>query len=74
MNLGTPLAQVLEAIILEVEADIYGIACSIYLLDHDTQWLTLAAAPSLPSAYRTLVARAPIGPDVGSCPVAAYRN
>jgi PAS domain S-box-containing protein len=74
MNLGTPLAQVLEAIILEVEADIPGIACSIYLLDQETKWLTLAAAPSLPPAYRASVSQAPIGPDVGSCPVAAYRN
>jgi PAS domain S-box-containing protein len=74
MSLGTPLAQVLEAIILEVEADNAGIACSIYLLDQETKWLTLAAAPSLPAAYRTSVSRAPIGPDVGSCPVAAYRN
>jgi PAS domain S-box-containing protein len=74
MSLGTPLAQVLEAIILEVEADNSGIACSIYLLDQETKWLTLAAAPSLPTAYRTSVSRAPIGPDVGSCPVAAYRN
>jgi PAS domain S-box-containing protein len=74
MNLGTPLAQVLEAIILEVEADIPGIACSIYLLDQETKWLTLAAAPSLPAAYRESVSRAPIGPDVGSCPVAAFRN
>jgi PAS domain S-box-containing protein len=74
MSLGTPLAQVLEAIILEVEADIPGIACSIYLLDQETKWLRLAAAPSLPAAYRTSVSQAPIGPDVGSCPVAAYRN
>jgi PAS domain S-box-containing protein len=74
MSLGTPLAQVLEAIILEVEADIPGIACSIYLLDQETKWLTLAAAPSLPPAYRASVSQAPIGPDVGSCPVAAYRN
>jgi PAS domain S-box-containing protein len=74
MSLGTPLAQVLEAIILEVEADNADIACSIYLLDQETKWLTLAAAPSLPAAYRAVVSRAPIGPDVGSCSVAAYRN
>ena len=74
ITLGTPIGEVLEAIIQAVEEEAPDVACSIYLLDHQTKWLHLAAAPSLPPLYRNTVVAAPIGPDVGSCPVAAYRN
>ena len=74
ITVGTPLTEVLEAIIHAVEAEDPSIACSIYLLDEPTGMLMLAAAPSLPTDYRKAVSAAPIGPDVGSCPVAAYRN
>ena len=74
ITVGTAIAQVLEAIIQAVEEEDAQIACSIYLLDQQTGWLQLAAAPSLPTDYRNSVMAAPIGPDVGSCPVAAYRN
>jgi PAS domain S-box-containing protein len=74
IKLGTPIAEVLEAIIQAVEEEDPTIACSIYILDRESGMLSLAAAPSLPPAYRAAVLQAPIGPDVGSCPVAAYRN
>jgi signal transduction histidine kinase/ActR/RegA family two-component response regulator len=74
ITMGTPLPDVLEAIIDAIEEEDSSIACSIYLLNQETHWLHLAAAPSLPPAYRQDVMQAPIGPDVGSCPVAAYRN
>jgi signal transduction histidine kinase/CheY-like chemotaxis protein len=74
ITVGTPIAEILEAIIQAVEEEDPDIACSIYLLDPETRWLKLAAAPSLPPDYRSNVMSAPIGPDVGSCPVAAYRN
>jgi signal transduction histidine kinase/ActR/RegA family two-component response regulator len=74
ITVGTPIGEVLEAIILAVEEEDPAIACSIYLLDQPTLMLQLAAAPSLPPEYRKDVIMAPIGPDVGSCPVAAYRN
>ncbi len=74
ITVGTPIGEVLEAIIQAVEEEDPTIACSIYLLDPATKMLTLAAAPSLPEGYRHDVMQAPIGPDVGSCPVAAYRN
>jgi PAS domain S-box-containing protein len=74
ITVGTPLAQVLEAIISAVEEEDPAIACSIYLLDRASGMLSLSAAPSLPERYRENVLQAPIGPDVGSCPVAAFRN
>jgi signal transduction histidine kinase/CheY-like chemotaxis protein len=74
ITVGTPLGEVLEAIIQAVEEEDPTIACSVYLLDQDGTWLKLAAAPSLPPDYRNTVMAAPIGPDIGSCPVAAYRN
>ena len=74
IKMGTPIGDVLEAIIMAVEEEDPAITCSIYLLDPQTRMLNLAAAPGLPAKYRESVLQAPIGPDVGSCPVAAYRN
>ena len=74
ITVGTPIGEVLEAIIQAVEEEAPDVACSIYLLDQASGWLHLAAAPSLPPVYRNTVVAAPIGPDVGSCPVAAFRN
>ena len=74
IKMGTPIGDVLEAIILAVEEEDPAICCSIYLLDPQTRMLNLAAAPGLPPKYRQDVMQAPIGPDVGSCPVAAFRN
>ena len=74
ITLGTPIAEVLEAIVYAVEYEDPDIACSIYLLNQETRWLRLAAAPSLPLQYRRNVAEAPIAPDIGSCPAAAHRN
>jgi signal transduction histidine kinase/CheY-like chemotaxis protein len=74
ITLGTPIAEVLEAIVYAVEEEDPDIACSIYLLNQEARWLRLAAAPSLPPKYRASVREAPIARDVGSCPAAAYRN
>jgi signal transduction histidine kinase/CheY-like chemotaxis protein len=74
ITLGTPIAEVLEAIVYAVEEEDPDIACSIYLLNPEARWLRLAAAPSLPPKYRASVREAPIARDVGSCPAAAYRN
>ncbi|MGC1301851.1 MAG: ATP-binding protein [Caulobacteraceae bacterium] len=74
ITLGTPIAEVLEAIIYAVEQEDPDIACSVYLLNPETHWLRLAAAPSLPVKYRESVVEAPIAPDIGSCPAAAHRN
>ena len=74
IKMGTPIGDVLEAIIQAVEEEDAAITCSVYLLDPLTRMLHLAAAPGLPPQYRRAVAQAPIGPDVGSCPRAAFKN
>ena len=71
---GTPLNDVLEAIVQAVEAEDPAIACSIYLIDPTARRLLLAAAPSLPGDYTDAVKDIAIGPDVGSCGAAAFRN
>ena len=47
ITVGTPIGEVLEAIIQAVEEEAPDVACSIYLLDHETKWLHLAAAPRI---------------------------
>jgi signal transduction histidine kinase/ActR/RegA family two-component response regulator len=74
IKIGTPIGDVLEAIIQAVEEEDAAITCSVYLLDPLTRTLHLAAAPGLPPRYRLAVARASISPDFGSCPRAAYKN
>jgi signal transduction histidine kinase/ActR/RegA family two-component response regulator len=74
ITLGTPISEVLEAIIYAVEEEDSEISCSIYLLNQERTGLKLATAPSLPPKYRASVNEAPIARDIGSCPAAAYRN
>ena len=71
---GTPIGEVLEAIVEAVEAEDPSIVCSIYLVDEDGRALTLAAAPNLPAAYGEAVKIVAVGPDMGSCGTAAFRN
>jgi PAS domain S-box-containing protein len=71
---GTPLAAVLEAITRTVETLSSGMLCSILLLDADGVHVRHGAAPSLPDDYNRAVDGVAIGPNVGSCGTAAYRN
>jgi PAS domain S-box-containing protein len=74
MAAGSRLPEVLEAIVLSVEAEASGILCSIVLVDDSGRRLTLGAAPSLPDSYNTAIEGLEIGPGVGSCGTAAYLN
>ncbi len=71
---GTSLDDVLAAIVEAVEAEDPTIACSIYLVDDSGLSLTLAAAPSLPDAFKDAFRDVPIAPCMGSCGTAAFRN
>jgi PAS domain S-box-containing protein len=72
---GAPLQQPLSAIVKSVEAlaefDFRG---SILLISEDGRTLRHGAAPSLPDAYNEAIDGLTIGPAVGSCGTAAYRN
>ena len=68
-----PLAQVLELICREVERIAPEVAASILEVD-EHGCLQSLAAPSLPAAYSAALCGVPIGPSVGSCGTAAFRN
>ena len=70
-----PLKVTLEAIVREVEElSTSGLLGSILLLDEDGELLRHGAGPSLPAAYNEAIDGIAIGPRVGSCGTAAFRN
>ncbi len=69
---GSPLADVLHALTLQIEAQGDGMIASVLLLDG--QHLRQGAAPHLPEAYNRVIDGLPIGPRAGSCGTAAYRG
>lgn len=68
-----PLTEVLELICQEVERIAPEITASILEVD-DQGRLHPLAAPSLPQDYCQQLDGVPIGPSVGSCGTAAWRN
>ncbi|WP_051938348.1 GAF domain-containing protein [Ghiorsea bivora] len=71
---GAPLQQILEELNLMVESQLPGARCSVLVLDQSGQHLLTAAAQHLPAAYSQAVDGLSIGPSVGSCGTAAFRN
>jgi PAS domain S-box-containing protein len=71
---GRPLPQVLEELVLAVEADLPGALCSILLLDARRGRLFHGAGPSLPDFYNQAIDGLALGNGVGSCGTAAYEN
>ena len=68
------LSQTLEAMALIVETKNPGLRCSILLVDHDDQSISVGAGPSLPEEYNQAVEGLRFGPAVGSCGTAAFWN
>ncbi len=71
---GASLAEVLNALTLGIERLAPDCLCSILLLDEERKHLLRGSGGSLPEEYMNLVNGLAIGPDVGSCGSAAYRN
>jgi C4-dicarboxylate-specific signal transduction histidine kinase len=69
-----PLEEILENLVLVVEAQFAGLLCSVLLLDQDGQHARHGAAPSLPKAYSEAINGLLIGPKAGSCGTAMYRR
>lgn len=70
---GAPLAEILETLLIAVEAESRGgMLASILVLDPEGRRLLHGAAPSLPAAYNAAIDGIEIGPGVGSCGTAAY--
>jgi PAS domain S-box-containing protein len=74
ISIGCTLAEVLEKIVLSIEAMSEETIASVLLLDPDGLHVHYGAAPHLPEAYNRALEGAEIGPAEGSCGTAAYRR
>lgn len=70
---GAPLGEILETLLVAVEAQSRGgMLASVLLLDEEGKRLRHGAAPNLPESYCQAIDGIEIGPGVGSCGTAAY--
>lgn len=74
MESNAPLAEILNSLVLLVEAQTPEMLCSVLLLSADGNHIEHGAAPNLPEQYVKAVNGAPIGPKHGSCGTAMYRG
>lgn len=70
---GEPLAAIMETLCQRAEAIAPGVVCSVVTVDDEGK-LQALAAPSLPQSYAAALSGIPVGPRVGSCGTAIYRN
>ena len=71
---NAPLSEILERLVLLIEAQSPGMLCSVLLLSEDGDHVRHGAAPSLPPEYVKAIDGSAIGPKVGSCGTAMYRG
>jgi PAS domain S-box-containing protein len=71
---GKSLKETMDFLIYDVESQIANVRCSILLLDESGKTLHKGASPSLPESYCDALDGIEIGPNVGSCGTAAYKN
>jgi PAS domain S-box-containing protein len=71
---GSPLAEILEAIALNIEALSREILASILLLEPGGNRIRYGAAPHLPGDYNRAIEGMLIGPQAGSCGTAMYHR
>ena len=71
---NAPLSEILERLVLLIEAQAPGMLCSVLLLSEDGDHVRHGAAPNLPAEYVKAIDGALIGPKVGSCGTAMYRG
>jgi diguanylate cyclase (GGDEF)-like protein len=72
---GASLSEVLDTLTRAIEHLSPESNCTIMLLDEEhRRYLSIASGPSLPPAYLQALDRLEIGPEVGACGSAAFRN
>src|SRR5689334_23584084 len=71
---NAPLSEILERLVLLIEAQSPGMLCSVLLLSEDGDHVRHGAAPSLPREYVEAIEGGQIGPKHGSCGTAMYRG
>jgi diguanylate cyclase (GGDEF)-like protein len=72
---GASLSEVLDTLTRAIEQLSPESHCTVMLLDEEhRRYLSIASGPSLPAAYLQALGRLEIGPEVGACGSAAFRN
>src|SRR5829696_3576609 len=71
---NAPLSEILERLVLLIEAQSPGMLCSVLLLSEDGDHVRHGAAPSLPPEFVQAIDGSAIGPKHGSCGTAMYRG
>ena len=71
---GDDIQSILDSIINWIESQLSDVRCSVLILDSDGKTLRKGAGPSLPEVYCQQLDGFEIGPHVGSCGTAAFRN
>jgi PAS domain S-box-containing protein len=71
---GAPLEHILDKLMHLIEGQSDGVLCSVMLLDEDGVTVHPASGPSLPPSYMAALNGLQIGPEVGSCGAAMFRN
>ena len=71
---NAPLSEILERLVLLIEAQSPGMLCSVLLLSDDGDHVRHGAAPSLPKEYVAAIDGSAIGAKHGSCGTAMYRG
>ncbi|MBV9770992.1 MAG: response regulator, partial [Bryobacterales bacterium] len=71
---GASLKEVLNALTAAIERMSPDCYCTVLLLDEEGKRLRLGSGGSLPTTYTDGVDGLEIGPEVGACGSAAYRN
>ncbi len=72
---GASLGDVLDSLTRAIERISPGALCTVLLLDEEhRRTLLKCSGPSMPAEYLAAVNGLVIGPDVGACGSAAYRN
>ncbi len=71
---GCSLKEVLDALTAAIERMAVDCYCTVLLLDDDGKRLRAGSGGGLPAAYMQAVDGLEIGPEVGACGSAAYRN
>ncbi|CAG0954984.1 putative signaling protein [Methylophilaceae bacterium] len=67
-----PLMEILEKLVLGIEAQNPAIVCSILLMDKEGKRLLHGAAPNLPGFYNEAIHGIAIGMGIGSCGTASF--
>src|ERR1700733_5209576 len=74
MNHGASLSEVLNILTRSIESMAPQCFCSVLLLDEERQRLWEGSMGGLPETYMRAIDGLVIGPEVGACGSAAFRN